>query len=68
MTAMNIQLTESERRSSAWTCIEAKLKERLASLRIRNDGPLDSTETADLRGAIKEVKALIALGAEPPRL
>lgn len=64
---MSIELSEAERHSHIWLVIEGKLKSRLASLRAQNDGALDPIQTADTRGAIKEIKALLALGADRPK-
>lgn len=40
-------------------------REDLATLRLRNDGPLDHDETLAIRGRIAQLKALIALADEP---
>ena len=64
---MSIELSEAERHSHIWLVIESKLKARLANLRAYNDGALDVIQTADARGAIKEIKALLALGADLPK-
>lgn len=41
--------------------LRARLEDRLVELRLRNDDPsLDAIATAELRGRISEVKALLA--------
>ena len=59
-----IALTQSERQSSAWQKLMERFKVRLESLRAANDGPKDAVETAELRGRIAEIKALMAMDAE----
>lgn len=44
-----------------WREVEARLKERLQTLRERNDGNLSLEETARLRGQIAEIKDLLKL-------
>jgi len=60
-------LEDGERRHPLWARLKAHLTERLAQCRIRNDrATLTEQETAALRGEIKALKGIIALGDEPP--
>jgi hypothetical protein len=59
-------LSEHDRATGLWLRFKDHLLERLASARIRNDGALSPDETASLRGSIKTLKAIIALGDDRP--
>lgn len=60
-------LTQDERTSPVWQSVKGHLERMLAKRRIENDNPkLTSVETAMLRGQIQTLRAMIALGAEPP--
>lgn len=61
-----MKLDAIEKQSALWRKIEAHLLSRLALMRQRNDGNLDPTETAKVRGRITELKDLIALGEPSP--
>lgn len=58
-------LTAIERTSDAWLKAEAFMKARLQRLRERNDKHLPAEETAQVRGEIAALKALLRLGREP---
>lgn len=62
------ELTDGERHHPLWTRLSAHLSEKLAQLRVKNDGALTEQETATLRGEINCLKRVIALGHEPPRI
>ena len=64
-TPQEFDLSAIERVSSVWIKCEAFLKDRLQRLREKNDRLLDADETAQVRGQIAEVKALLRLGREP---
>jgi hypothetical protein len=49
-----------------WLRLSAHLEDRLAACRVKNDRDMPEEETAALRGEIKTLKGLIALGAERP--
>lgn len=50
-----------------WLRLQVWLEERLADARRRNDSPkLSEQETAVLRGEIKTLNRIIALGKDPP--
>lgn len=58
-------LNAVERTSPAWRKAEAFMQERLQRLREKNDKPLPPDETAQVRGEIAALKALLRLGREP---
>lgn len=47
-----------------WLKLKPHLEQRLAYLRTQNDGDADATKTANLRGRIAEVKAMLQLDKE----
>lgn len=55
-------LTPSEVNTPVWHKLERYLRRRLEAARERNDGPLTADETAAVRGEIKALKGLLALG------
>ena len=59
-------LTEMDRHSATWKKLQAHYEDRLAKLRVENDGRLNADDTARLRGRIHECKALLALGTDRP--
>ena len=60
-----MSLTDLEKQSAVWLKLERHLNETLTSLRSQNDGDLDLTATARLRGRINAVKQILALGESP---
>lgn len=60
------ELSDSEKRQPLWLKLANHLKSKLSELRGRNDGPLDADETATLRGQIRCLKGLLALGEDKP--
>lgn len=58
-------LTSFERQSPVWRKLMERFEARLHNLRAMNDGPKDAAETAELRGRIAEIKALLAMDVEP---
>jgi hypothetical protein len=56
------KLTAAERFSSTWARISEHLEARLAECRRKNDGNLSFDETTKLRGQIKELQYLLAVG------
>ena len=60
-------LTQDERTSAVWQSVKNHLERMLAKRRLENDNPkLTPVETAMLRGQIQTLRAMIALGDEPP--
>lgn len=66
MTPEHFTLITSDKASGLWLRLLAHLQSRLADARARNDKPLTELETAALRGEIKCLKSLIALGNDRP--
>lgn len=58
----------ADRGNPLWTRVERYLKERLADLRARNDGPLSLEQTLELRGQIREVKSLLESAEDLPEV
>ena len=66
MSAPNeFDLSAIERTSPTWVKCEAFLTDRLKKLREKNDKALPPLETAQVRGEIAALKALLRLGREP---
>ena len=61
-------LTTGEKQSPTWRRLLKHLQGRLVALRSQNDGPHDVAKTADLRGCIAEVKAMIDFENDEPVL
>lgn len=60
-------LSEDDRTSPVWLRLKARLEEKLADLREKNDNVnLTDVKTATLRGHIECLKAVLALGDQPP--
>lgn len=59
-------LTGHDKAQGLWLRLRAHLEERLADLRVRNDALQSEYETASLRGEIRCLKKLIALGDVRP--
>ena len=66
--ADKLTLTPMERQSPLWLELMAHFEKRLAHLRIQNEGPLDPIKTADMRGRIAEIKALMDLDIDKENL
>jgi hypothetical protein len=62
----DFQLTEHDKAQGLWLRLAAHLADRLADARLRNDAALSEPETAALRGEIRCLKRLLALGADRP--
>lgn len=63
-----IELSPGERTTGVWVKLMRHFEERLTELRSKNDGPLDATATADMRGRIAEIKSLMALDKDKPKI
>lgn len=62
----DFQLTEHDKAQGLWVRLKAHLEDRLADARKRNDTLLAEYETAMLRGEIRCLKRIIALGDDRP--
>ena len=61
-------LTEQDKVAFLWLRLKAHLEDRLADARRRNDAVMPEPETAALRGEIRSLKRIIALGDDRPHL
>jgi len=62
-----VKLTTDEIRSQTWVRLEELLTGELGRLRSMNDDPsLTDIQTATLRGRIKQLKLILAMGDETP--
>lgn len=68
ITDNDFTLSDGERHHPLWVRLSAHLTQKVNNLRAQNDGPLSQDQTATMRGQINALKAIIALGDEPPRL
>ncbi len=69
MTESTNPVLPSDRQSALWQRLKAHLEARLAYLRAKNDSAkLSGDDTAKLRGQIAEVKALLTLGTDAPKI
>ena len=59
-------LSEADKAHGLWLRLRAHFEERLALARQRNDAIQPEDMTAALRGEIKTLKGLIALGDDRP--
>lgn len=57
-------LTDGEKLSVGWARLEKHMRDRLEKLRVKNDAPQSESDTAVLRGQIRELKYLISLGED----
>lgn len=60
-------LTDGEKMHPLWLRLKAHLEKQLQSLRERNDRPQAELETATLRGHIKCLRVILALGDDRPQ-
>lgn len=52
-----------DRGSATWMRISGYISKELDELQSRNEQPIDEIQTATIRGEIKALRALLALGA-----
>jgi hypothetical protein len=62
------ELSEADKASALWLRLKEHLETRLADARKRNDGVQPEADTAALRGEIRALKRIIALGDDRPFL
>lgn len=63
---IDLTLSEHDKAHPLWQRLRLHLEDRLDDLRVRNDVNQTEQSTATLRGEIKCLKKLIALGADRP--
>lgn len=64
---MHFSLSDGERSHPLWARLRAHFEECLSKLRAENDNDkLSEQQTASLRGQIRRLKAIIAMGEAPP--
>ena len=63
-----IELTPADKGSPLWRALEDHFRDRLQSLRAKNDAPLTPAQTEYLRGQIFECKAFLGLAEDRPTL
>lgn len=61
-----ITLTAAEKQSALWKKIERETADRLAELRVQNDGNLDALQTAKVRGQISMCKEVLNWAVTDP--
>ena len=54
--------------SDTWKALVILYESRLEDLRRRNDGDLNETQTAKLRGRINEIREFLALAKAPEQV
>lgn len=60
-------LSDHDKAQGLWVRLKAHLEDMLAAARVRNDNEtLTEQQTAALRGRIKTLRSLIALGEDRP--
>lgn len=64
--SISFALTEADKHSSLWVRLVEHFNTKLFELRGQNDGDLTESQTAIIRGQIKNLKGLLALGEIPP--
>jgi hypothetical protein len=60
------RLSDHDKATSLWLRFKSHLLDRLVDARVRNDSAMGEYETASLRGEIKCLKRIIALGDARP--
>lgn len=64
---VTFELSDAEKNSPMWARLKAHFEQRLHSCRLQNDRTQPEPQTAELRGQIKCLKAMIALGEDRPQ-
>lgn len=62
------ELTATDINSSVWNKLKTHMEAKLLALRIKNDSDMDPIKTAAIRGEIRNLKNLLALGIPAPEL
>lgn len=63
----SFELSDGEKAHPLWVKLKAHFEAQLQSLRERNDRTQPELETATIRGHIKCLRAIIALGDDRPQ-
>ena len=58
-------LSEQDKNNPLWGALMAYFENRLQALRTKNDGALSEADTANIRGRIAEIKAMMNLENQP---
>lgn len=61
-------LTEADKRSELWLALMTRMESRIEALRRENEGDLNEAQTANKRGRIAELRAMLALHKDQPNL
>ena len=61
-----IQINAADRMNPLWPKVMDLLTQRLGELRVQNDRDMTEAQTANLRGRIAEIKALMAQNNDTP--
>lgn len=59
-------LTQGDKAQGLWLRLKGHMQEQLAQARQRNDAAMSESDTASLRGEIRCLKRIIALGDDRP--
>lgn len=62
----DFDLSDADKVQSLWLRLKDHFLDRLDDLRKRNDAPRSEQDTAELRGQIRCLKQIIALGDDRP--
>lgn len=63
---IDFQLSYSEKSTQLWFRLKQYMEDKLDQARRRNDASLTEQETATIRGEIRCLKSIIALGDDRP--
>lgn len=63
-----MKISPADRESAVWQRLRAHYTDRLAVLRVMNDGDNDEIATARLRGRIAEIKYLLDLESDDDQI
>ena len=64
---LSFELSDGEKMHPLWARLKAQFQNQLQVLRVKNDSSkLTEHETAEIRGHIKCLKAIIAVGDDRP--
>ncbi len=61
-------LTATDINGAVWNKLSKHMESKLLALRIKNDSDMDPVKTAAVRGEIRNLKNLLALGIPAPEM